>query len=160
MALWRSLLSFFLIKSFFFVLIFLGYYQLVRRTEKLLHCILICLVVSGSLWPRGLYQAPLSMGSTRQEYWSGLPFPSPGDLPHPEMDPGFLALEGRFFITEPSGKPMFLYIGLYFIDFFPEQNKTVRISDSEFCDATLAVLWCVPTTIKFPCRPVLTRMTH
>ena len=55
-----------------------------------------------------------------------------------------------FFITEPSGKPMFLYAGLYFIDFFPEQNKTVRISDSEFCDETLAVLWCVPTTFKFP----------
>ena len=96
--------------------------------------------MSGSLWPRGLYQAPLSMGSTGQEYWSGLPFPSLGDLPHPEMELGFLALAGRFFITEPSGKPMFLYIGLYFIDFFPEQNKTVRISDSEFCDATLAVL--------------------
>jgi len=45
-----------------------------------------------------------------------------------------------FFITEPSGKPVFLYTGLDFIDFFPEQNKTVWISDSEFCDKTLAVL--------------------
>ena len=34
------------------------------------------------------YQAPLSMGFPRQEYWSGLSFPSPGDLPNPEIKPG------------------------------------------------------------------------
>ena len=34
------------------------------------------------------YQAPPSMGFSRQEYWSGLPFPSPGDLPDPETEPG------------------------------------------------------------------------
>ena len=34
------------------------------------------------------YQAPLSMGFSRQEYWNGLPFPSPGDLPNPGIDPG------------------------------------------------------------------------
>ena len=39
------------------------------------------------------YQAPLSMGFSRQEYWSGLPFPSPGDLPNPGIEPGFPALE-------------------------------------------------------------------
>ena len=33
------------------------------------------------------YQAPLSMGFSRQEYWSGVPFPSPGDLPNPETEP-------------------------------------------------------------------------
>ena len=38
------------------------------------------------------YQAPLSMGFSRQEYWSGLPFPSPGDLPDPEIEPGYPAL--------------------------------------------------------------------
>ena len=46
-------------------------------------------VVSDSLRPHGLtvaYQAPLSMGFSRQEYWSGFPFPSPGNLP----DPGLL----------------------------------------------------------------------
>ena len=35
------------------------------------------------------YQAPLSMGFSRQEYWSGLPFPFPGDLPNPGLNPGF-----------------------------------------------------------------------
>ena len=51
-------------------------------------------VVSNSLRPHGLvaYQAPLSMGFSRQEYWSGLPFPSPGDLPNPGIKPGSPAL--------------------------------------------------------------------
>ena len=42
-------------------------------------------------------QAPLSMGFPRQEYWSGLPFPSPGDLPNPVIKPRSPALEGGFF---------------------------------------------------------------
>ena len=50
------------------------------------------------------HQAPLSMGFSRQEYWSRLPFPSPGDLPHPGIELSFLALAGRFFTTEPPGK--------------------------------------------------------
>ena len=38
-------------------------------------------------------QAPLSLGFSREEYWSGLPFPSPGDLPNPEIEPGSPALQ-------------------------------------------------------------------
>jgi len=45
------------------------------------------------------------MGFPRQEHWSGLPFPSPGDLPDPGAEPMTPALAGRFFITEPPGKP-------------------------------------------------------
>ena len=51
------------------------------------------------------HQAPLSMGFSRQEYWSGLPFPSPGDLPDPGIKLMSLALAGRFFTAEPLGKP-------------------------------------------------------
>ena len=50
-------------------------------------------------------QAPLYMGFPRQEYWSGLPFPSAGDLPDPGIEPVSPALIGRFFTTEPPGKP-------------------------------------------------------
>ena len=50
-------------------------------------------------------QAPLSMEFSRQEYWSTLPFPTPGDLPDPGIKPAALALAGRFFTTEPPGKP-------------------------------------------------------
>ena len=46
-------------------------------------------------------QAPLSMGFLKQEYWSGLPFPSPRDLSHPGNEPTAPALAGRFFTTEP-----------------------------------------------------------
>ena len=50
-------------------------------------------------------QAPLSMGFPRQEYWSGLPFPSPGDLPGPGIEPGSPALQADSLLTEPRGKP-------------------------------------------------------
>ena len=42
---------------------------------------------------------------SRQEYWSGLPFHAPGDLPDPGIKPRFPALAGGFFTTEPPGKP-------------------------------------------------------
>ena len=48
---------------------------------------------------------PSLHGIPRQEYWSGLPFPSAGELPHSGIRPTFPALAGRFFITELSGKP-------------------------------------------------------
>ena len=54
-------------------------------------------------------QAPLSMGFPRQEYWSGVPFPSPGDLPKPGIEPVSPALAGGFYATEPPGKPLVLY---------------------------------------------------
>ena len=53
-------------------------------------------------------QAPLSMGFPKQEYWGGLSFPSPGDLPNPGIEPRSPALASRFFTTEPPGKPIVL----------------------------------------------------
>ena len=71
-----------------------------------------CSVVSNSLHPlwTAAHQAPLSMGFSRQEFWSGLPFPPPGDLPDPGIKPmspavlASLALAGRILTTEPPGK--------------------------------------------------------
>ena len=56
-------------------------------------------------------QAPLSMGFYRQE-WSGLPIPSPGDLPNPGIEPVSPALTGGLFTTEPSGKPQITCVDL------------------------------------------------
>ena len=52
-------------------------------------------------------QASLSMGFSKQEYWSGLPFPSPGDLPNPGIESGTPASQSDFLPTEPPGKPEF-----------------------------------------------------
>ena len=51
------------------------------------------------------YQAPQSMEFSRQEYWSGLPFPPPGDLPNPGIEPGSPALQADALSSEPPGKP-------------------------------------------------------
>ena len=60
------------------------------------------------------HQAPLSMVFPRQEYWSGLPFLSPGDLPDPGIKPASPALAGWFFTTKPSGRPLWKYKPLQF----------------------------------------------
>ena len=51
------------------------------------------------------HQAPQFMGISRQEYWSGLPFPSPGDLPDPGIELGSPALQTDALPSEPPGKP-------------------------------------------------------
>ena len=51
------------------------------------------------------HQAPPSMGFSRQEYWSGLPFPSSGDLPDPGIEPGSPTLQADALTSEPPGKP-------------------------------------------------------
>ena len=54
------------------------------------------------------YKASLSMEFSRQAYWSGLPFPSPGDLPDPGIEPGSPALQADTLPSEPPGKPFSL----------------------------------------------------
>ena len=51
------------------------------------------------------HQAPLVMGLSREEYWGGQPFPSPGDLPDPGTEPGSPALQADSLPSEPPGKP-------------------------------------------------------
>ena len=51
------------------------------------------------------YRAPPSMGFSRQDYWSGLPFPSPGDLPNPGIEPGSPSLQADALPSEPPGNP-------------------------------------------------------
>ena len=52
------------------------------------------------------HQAPLSTGFSRQEYWSGLPFPSPGDLPDPRIEPESPALQADALLSAPQGSPI------------------------------------------------------
>ena len=65
---------------------------------------LSCVRPSPTPWTAA-YQAPLSMDFSRQEYQSGLPFPSPGDLPNPGIKTVYPAFEGNFLTAKPPGKP-------------------------------------------------------
>ena len=67
------------------------------------------------------YQAPLSIGFSRQEYWSGLPFPSPGDNPDPGIEPGSPALQADALLSKPPGKKHMLHI-------FPHQKHILLYS--------------------------------
>ena len=72
------------------------------RWLVLLAGMLSCKVISDSATPWTVaHQAPLSMEFSKQEYWSGLPFPSPGDLPDSGIERLSPALAGGFFTTEP-----------------------------------------------------------
>ena len=76
-------------------------------------CVCVCAQLLSRVWLFATrwtvaYQAPLSMGFPQQEHWSGFPFPSPGDLPDPGIKPESPASAGRFFTTEPPGKPICL----------------------------------------------------
>ena len=66
-----------------------------------------CSVLSNSFLTlrTAAHQAPLSMGFSRQEHWSGLTFPPPGDPPDPGIEPASTALAGRLFTPVPPGKP-------------------------------------------------------
>ena len=81
-----------------------------RSTYCLILCIYVCMRVLRRVqllatpWTIA-YQAPLSMGFSRQEYWSGLSFPPPGNLPNPGMEPAFPGLAGRVSTTVSPGKP-------------------------------------------------------
>ena len=55
------------------------------------------------------HQAPLTKGFSRHKYWSGLPFPSPGDHPNPGIEPGSPTLEADALTSEPPGKTSMIY---------------------------------------------------
>ena len=81
--------------------------QAIRPCDFGVPLAVLCSVASDSATPWTVaLQALLSMGFPRQEYWSGLPFPSPGDLPDPGIEPVSPALAGGLFTTEPPRKPI------------------------------------------------------
>ena len=63
------------------------------------------------------YQAPLSMEFSRQEYWSALTCPSPGDLPNPGLEPRSLALQADSLLFELPRKPALVGASLLFVGF-------------------------------------------
>ena len=86
-------------------------------------CALSCVQLFVTPWTVAL-QAPLSMRFSRQESWSGCPFPPAGDLPDPGIEPGLPALAGGFFNTEVPGKPSFRLLALMLL---PEKQHSVSL---------------------------------
>ena len=88
-----------------------------KKNCEITLCVCVCVLSHVQLFvtPQTVaYQAPLSMGFSRQEYWSGLPFPSPEDLPDPGIKPASLvspALAGRFFTTGTTWEALTLAKG-------------------------------------------------
>ena len=79
-----------------------------RNPNLLVCCVLSHVLLFMTPWTVDCRRPPLSMGFSRQEYWSGLSLPSPGDLHHPGIEPESPvppALADGFFTTEPFGKP-------------------------------------------------------
>ena len=78
------------------------------------------------------HQAPQAMGFSRQEYWSGLPFPSPGDLPDPGVKPMSPALQADALLSEPPfvGKVIFLLFNMLsrLVIVFLPRSKLLLIS--------------------------------
>ena len=124
---------------------------------------LSCVWLFVTLWTVA-YQAPPTLGFSRQEYWSGLPFPSPGDLPDPEIEPRSPTLPVDTLPSEPPGKPQFCSVvsdslwphRLYSSWNFPGQNTGV---------GSLSLLQGIfPTQGSNPgltqCRQLLYQLSH
>ena len=96
-------------------------------------CVLSHSVMSNSLRPHGPQPARLlcSWDFSRQEYWSGLPFPTPGELHNPWIEPvslGSPALAGRIFTTAPPGKPSEKYLFIIYSQDSKEQGLILVIA--------------------------------
>ena len=74
------------------------------------------------------HQAPPSMGFSRQEYWSGLPFPSPGDLPDPGIEPRSPTLQADTLTSEPPGKPTTNFKWTYIVKKYKRRKKIYKIN--------------------------------
>ena len=98
------------LKEFFLKLHLWGFQQETNNTLKLRQLrkkvkLLSCVWLFASPWTNVAHQAPPSMGYSRQEYWSRLPFPSPGDHPDPGIEPRSPALQADALTSGPPGKP-------------------------------------------------------
>ena len=96
-------------------------------------CVLSCFSRVGlfaTLWTVAR-QAPMSMGFSRQEYWSGLPYHSPEDLPNPGTEPCLisLALVGRFFTTSTTWKPRYSSLVLPYLALLHFSSQSLSLFD-------------------------------
>ena len=94
-------------------------------------------------------QAPLCMGFSRQEYWSGLPFPSPGDLPDPGIEPQFPTLQADLYCPSHQGSPVFVrkYSNVTLLLVPVQPSKQHHLLKRIFCFANSRLLCHRLTTV-------------
>ena len=128
-----------------------------------------CSVVSDSLRPHGLYvahQASLFIGFSRQEYWSELPCPLPGDLPDPEIRPVSLvspALAGRFFTTsatweaptQASSVQSLSHVWLFLTPWTVAHQASLSITNSQSLIRLMSIKTVMPSNHLILCHPLL-----
>ena len=111
----------------------------VSYAELHVYAQLLSCVCFETLWTVAC-QPPLSVGFSRQEHWSGLPCPSPEDLPGPGIDPTSSASAGSFFTTEPPGKP---YAEVPFHQIPQTQHRQQQLKSIEFkCQLLIKSIFC------------------
>ena len=89
------------------------------------------------------HQPPLSIGFSREEYWSGLPCPSPGDLPNPGIEPGSPILQAGSLLSEPPGK-LDVQGGTFFINFvFYPLIETLKSCQMVYSSVFYVVIKCL-----------------
>ena len=98
-----------------------------------------CVQLCATLWAIA-HQAPLFMGFSRQEYWSGLSCPPPWDLPDPGMEP---ELAGRFFTTSTTWESTILQYIFFFLKLIYHFTKALKIKDPISVSYLPLNLWCV-----------------
>ena len=112
--------------------------------DEIIWCVVWCGLVAKSCptlatpWTANC-QAPLSMGFSGQEYWRGLPFPSPGDLPNPGIEPWSPALHADFLPTELWGKPMMCGICFRIIQWQGEGQEWVELQMKDFPNELIVI---------------------
>ena len=119
-------------------------------------CMLSCfsyVQLFATLWTIA-YQAPLSMGYSRQEYWSALPFLSPGALPHPEIEPESPALAGRFFPFEPLVQ-LLSRVQLFATSWTAAHQASLSITNSQSLLKLTSIASVMSSNHLILCRPLL-----
>ena len=132
-------------KLFYLFWFFVQQKLLVDVANNLIHaefnfvCVCVCQSLShvrlfATPWTVA-HQVPLSMEFSRQEYWSGLPFPSPRDLPHSGIESGYPALQAYSFRSEPPGKPIVMWV--VNISFSTQCFHLILIGQKHYCKCFL-----------------------
>ena len=103
------------------------------------------------------HQAPLPTGFPRQNNWSGLPFPPPGDLSNPEIKPKSLALAGGFFTTEPPGKLLsqFSRVWLSAFAWTAARQASLSITNSRSLLKLMSIALVMPSNHLILCPSLL-----